>query len=474
MVLGIIDLEETVINTIYCIEEETRLKHIAHSISLGLPSIHDFASEKDDNVAIVGFGPSLVNSWEKIKDFRIIFPCSGSHKFLLEKGLKPSDFESWYHVEVDPHEHKCELLGTPQYDIKYLIASACNPKYFEKLSGYDVQLWHLYDGSILRNLPLVYPRGDIIVTGGSNVGLRAIVLARVFGYKNLHIFGFDNSFPDEDGLQHASFHPKRNQDVYMTSIDGVRNFYTTPSMVHYAREFFHEISSLPDVTVKLYGDGLLQNWANKIIKSGGLQFSDRSVVSIKMPKLISDEYRNLNKKLHASKNEYGSFGNKYIEYVLKIMQDNSHIKTVLDYGCGKGELAKSLPFKIFEYDPCVEGKDKDPEPADLVICTDVLEHVERDYLEAVIGDIARCTKTVAFIVINLCPAKKFLEDGRNAHIIQESKEWWADQLLKYFDIKQAEIISLKSDEKVYNEGEIRLIVAPKLHEEIKDKTEEIK
>jgi hypothetical protein len=32
------------------------------------------------------------------------------------------------------------------------------------------------------------------------------------------------------------------------------------------------------------------------------------------------------------------------------------------------------------------------------------------------------------------PAGKVLEDGRNAHLIQESSSWWLRKLVKYFDI----------------------------------------
>jgi hypothetical protein len=32
------------------------------------------------------------------------------------------------------------------------------------------------------------------------------------------------------------------------------------------------------------------------------------------------------------------------------------------------------------------------------------------------------------------PAKKFLSDGRNAHLIQEGPIWWLERLSKYFDI----------------------------------------
>jgi hypothetical protein len=117
---------------------------------------------------------------------------------------------------------------------------------------------------------------------------------------------------------------------------------------------------------------------------------------------------------------------------------------MLDYGCGKGLLAKSLDFPIWEYDPAIPGKDNPPNPADLVVCIDALEHIEPDYLSAVLFDLSRCVKKVGYFIINTKEAIKKLPDGRNTHLIVEGKEWWKEKLDKYFFIPDNGIIEKDS------------------------------
>src|SRR5687767_8588182 len=71
-----------------------------------------------DRCAIVGYGPSLRDTWEQLRGFETLITCSGSHKFLLERGIVPT-----YHVEVDPRDHKIGLLGEADPRVTYLPAS---------------------------------------------------------------------------------------------------------------------------------------------------------------------------------------------------------------------------------------------------------------------------------------------------------------------------------------------------------------
>ena len=107
-------------------------------------------------------------------------------------------------------------------------------------------------------------------------------------------------------------------------------------------------------------------------------------------------------------------------------------RSVLDYGSGKGYLGKELPFPIWEYDPAIPGKDQSPRPADLVVCTDVLEHIEPEKLIHVLRDLSRCVLKVGYFVIHTGPSGKVLADGRNSHLIQQPPEWWRMKLKKHF------------------------------------------
>lgn len=152
-----------------------------------------------------------------------------------------------------------------------------------------------------------------------------------------------------------------------------------------------------------------------------------------MTSLISDEYREQNRGLHDQNDGYGTSGQKWAEVVRQISLSGR--KGILDYGCGKQTLKAALgpAYRVACYDPAVPGLDAPPEPADVVVCTDVLEHVEPDCLEAVLADLARVTKELILVVVHTGPAKKILPDGRNAHLIQEGSAFWTDMLLAHFE-----------------------------------------
>ncbi len=81
--------------------------------------------------------------------------------------------------------------------------------------------------------------------------------------------------------------------------------------------------------------------------------------------LISEAYKEQNKQLHETRPDYGISGAKYAEHILEFSR-MANTRDILDYGCGKGLLAKNLDFPIWEYDPAIELKRTPPRPADLV------------------------------------------------------------------------------------------------------------
>lgn len=143
--------------------------------------------------------------------------------------------------------------------------------------------------------------------------------------------------------------------------------------------------------------------------------------------MISDAYRQLNAELHARDETYGTSGQKYASHVAEVA---AYLKTtsILDYGCGKRTLEQALGFPIANYDPCVPGCAARPSPAVLTVCTDVLEHIEPDQIDAVLRDLDRVTSRVIFLAVATGPAVKHLADGRNAHLIQQSWEWWQPKI----------------------------------------------
>jgi hypothetical protein len=153
--------------------------------------------------------------------------------------------------------------------------------------------------------------------------------------------------------------------------------------------------------------------------------------------LISDEYKQANRALHEAQPEYGNMAGHLGESIARLCQNNG-IGSVLDYGCGKGTLApvlKAIGLDVAEYDPAIPGKDGEPCKAGLVVCVDVMEHVEPNCVDDVLQHIAGLAKSLAYFMIDNGPANKTLPDGRNAHLTVKDQAWWRERLSKYFDIK---------------------------------------
>lgn len=147
--------------------------------------------------------------------------------------------------------------------------------------------------------------------------------------------------------------------------------------------------------------------------------------------LITDSYRAINARMHAKRPSYGSHGHKWAGYVRQLAE-KSGSRSILDYGCGKGSLAAALDdFDILEYDPAIPGKDSEPEPADIVVCTDVMEHVEAQCVDAVLSHAVGMAKHVALFSISCVQGDRMLPDGRYAHITVHSPEWWASKLRQF-------------------------------------------
>jgi hypothetical protein len=153
--------------------------------------------------------------------------------------------------------------------------------------------------------------------------------------------------------------------------------------------------------------------------------------------LITPGYMALNAEQHQLSNGYGERGYKHLDDVLHVLRrEDCH--SVLDYGCGKATLSKharrvcEVPFA--NYDPAIPEFAGAPNGADLVVCTDVLEHVEPACIVSVLDHIASLAEKAVYLQIATRPAKRTLSNGQNAHILQRDPYWWWNILAPRFDI----------------------------------------
>jgi predicted TPR repeat methyltransferase len=148
---------------------------------------------------------------------------------------------------------------------------------------------------------------------------------------------------------------------------------------------------------------------------------------MKIDDLTTPEYRALLRERYTRKG-WGASGYHHAEEVICYAAQIG-ATTVLDYGCGRGTLKQRIGslapgMNVREYDPGIVGKDAVPEPADLLVATDVLEHVEPDLLDETLRFMRTLARKGAFLIIATSLAKETLADGRNAHLIVQKSEWW--------------------------------------------------
>lgn len=146
--------------------------------------------------------------------------------------------------------------------------------------------------------------------------------------------------------------------------------------------------------------------------------------------LISPDYLEAQKIMHADPKGYGNRGNEWAETVIEVAE-RYDCMSILDYGAGTGRLAAALRlagYAVREYDPAIEGKDSPPMFADLVCSTDVLEHCEPEKLDAVLAHLRLLARKTVFLVVCCRPAMKLLPNGDNAHLIIRNKRWWRERV----------------------------------------------
>lgn len=207
-----------------------------------------------DRVAhLVCYGPSLKKTWPELvmasAKGEDVYTVSGAHDFLIEH-IKP-----FAHFDCDPRPHKALMLTKPDKAVQYWLASCVDPTFLKRLEGFDVQLWHSYNGVPSREAFKIDP-GQRMIVGGGSIGLRAMSVLYCRGYRKFEIHGMDCSFAE--GEHHAGVHLGKNHDAAPVKC-GERWFQANAVMLLYARYFRKQVNLLRDATFNLHGDGLLQH-----------------------------------------------------------------------------------------------------------------------------------------------------------------------------------------------------------------------
>ena len=166
----------------------------------------------------------------------------------------------------------------------------------------------------------------------------------------------------------------------------------------------------------------------------------------------SQEYHDLIDSYKVLHQEEGKFkGISLVPLVPTLMSlvKENNCKTLLDYGCGKAipydkdrcnevglknpvqELCNIESFDL--YDPAYEKYSKlSKKKYDIVVCTDVLEHIAEQDIDYVLTEILSHSKKIVFLNISCQPALKHFKEGKfkgkNVHISVFDPSWWGHKI----------------------------------------------
>lgn len=168
--------------------------NVRRNIARDLPKLHhreDFGMWKGRPLAIVGGGPSLKTTLGDLREFSDVMVCGSAHDFIVDQGIIPT-----YAVACEPNnapgDRVTDFIKKPRARTEYLFSTSCDPSVFDEMAAYNICMWNNAGGCDLGVF-----NGEPAVNGGCTVMLRAINIAILLGYHDMHMFGFDSSFEDE-------------------------------------------------------------------------------------------------------------------------------------------------------------------------------------------------------------------------------------------------------------------------------------
>lgn len=188
---------------------EESMANVRANIGRPLPWFHEHYPVKDEDrvlgkrIALVGGGPSLRETVAELMDFRTIIACGSVHDWLQDHCPRIP----MYTAVCDPDPVMANYLRRPNKDTTYMVSSHANKAVFDALEGQNVMMWHCWPvgagDQTAKDFLDEHTPGWVSIGGGCTVGLRALSMALMMGYSEIHFFGFDSCLGMTDDQHHA-------------------------------------------------------------------------------------------------------------------------------------------------------------------------------------------------------------------------------------------------------------------------------
>lgn len=200
------------------------------------------------SIAICGGGPSLGYTLYELRNLQMkgtkVMAINRTHDFLLNlpKTHNIPWVKPWAGVILESIPQAASYMtATP--GVRYYVGSQCHRFTFDALESAEHYIWHAQSKPELLECLTPEEIRNVIPAIGSTCGLRAILLAYMMGFTDIHLFGMDSCYSE---------HELNN---------GIRGLNGAPKLHAYEKsEAIHDIREL---TVKGWDDGTERKyWGN--------------------------------------------------------------------------------------------------------------------------------------------------------------------------------------------------------------------
>ena len=401
-------------------------RNIERNAALLLPWV-SMAKAHDGVAVLCGGGPSLADSLDDIRSHvaagGIVFAMNGASAFLRSHG-----------IGVD-----AQVIGDAKQETSTLVDAGAERRYIASqchadtadaaIASGDTAIWHL---GISEDMDSLFPAarrkagGYALVGGGASVGNSAMCLAYVLGFRRMEVYGYDSSHRNDES--HAYDQPM-NRFIPTVEVEWAGRCYRASVAMKAQAEKFQitgQALRKEGCTITVHGDGLLPAMWNT--DHGDLSECDKYRLM-----WSTDAYREV------------SPGEAVAPLILAYLKPSG---LVLDFGCGTGRAALALSragCNLLCIDFADNCRDEEamclpflqwdltkplPPHAHYGICTDVMEHIEPENVDTVVGNIMQSADSV-FFQISTVPDVMGAMIGQELHLTVRPHVWWSELLGKF-------------------------------------------
>lgn len=393
---------------------------------------------------IVGGGPSVADYIEQIvrrkKDGWHVFALNAAHDWLIrEAAVVPT-----HHVLYDSRPLMADMVVNWRGDVHYYVSSQCHPSVFDALkNAARVTMFHSANYAESMDFFNTHEPGRLVLGGAPTVGMQALNLMVVLGYRQVELYGYDSS--NRDGRRHA-YRQQANEDQPEREfvLDG-KTYRASAPMGQQAQYFSDTFLQWRDcgLDIKVCGDGLLPAMWRKMMGQSTGALEEREAA----------KYEAIWRHPAYRKRSPGAIAlDHFLSVVRPPVRGRSGAvdKTrIIDFGCGPGRATqrlKDMGYDALGVDIASNALDADvmvpfclavlwqlPESlnGDYGYCCDVMEHIPTEKVDDVLAGIARAVPC-AYFRIDYHGDSFGRYIGGPLHCTVRPESWWAETLASHW------------------------------------------